>query len=116
MRYDNFQCPKFKFGMVGPDLAVFLADCPKCLKIILWVLEFIISQQGTSYMTEIWFVGGSFISNRIHRSKKDARSAPTIPNLNFGYWKLSYLITRWSDLTEIWFVASPHDYIDTLYS
>ena len=67
-------------------------------------------RQGTSYMTEIWFVGGSFNSNRIHRSKKDARqlqpfqiwtlgtgschiSSPDGPiRLKFGLWLVLMII------------------------
>ena len=47
---------------------------------------------------------------------KPNRLAPTTPNLYSGYWNLSYLSHFLSDWTEIWFVASPHDYIGTLYS
>jgi hypothetical protein len=41
---------------------------------------------------------------------------PSYQNLHSGYSKLSYLSRQWSDLYEIWFVASSHDYIGTLYS
>ena len=49
-------------------------------------------------------------------AKKHGISTGSYQNLHPGHLKLSYLSRRWSDWTEIWFVASPHDYIGTLYS
>ena len=44
------------------------------------------------------------------------KTVPFYQNLHSGHSKLSYLISRLSDWYEIWFVASTHDYIGTLYS
>ena len=72
------------------------ADCPIYMKFGLWLVLMIILVPCIHMKPDI--------------------CTPSYQNLHSGYSKLSYLSGRWSDWTEIWFVASSHDYVGTLYS
>ena len=67
-------------------------------------------------MPQIRSVSGLIIRIGPFEAKEPTRLAQITQNLHSENLKLSYLSHFSADSAEIWFVASPHDYIGTLYS